>query len=962
MTEVLYYIFIYPMQTLLGAVFEWLHSLTSSYGISIILLSLLINFFLLRLTQISERKAKAIDILKNICDEKIKEFKRVFKGAELHTYTRTLFKQKHYHPIYNIFSLGGLALQIPFFLGVLFLLQDLEALKGARFFIIKDLSKPDTLVFGYALLPYIMSALSLVNVFMSSKEMGARLQGSVIALIFLVLLYVMPSGLVLYWTTSMAFSLVRTLLNRIRRDSSLGMQCDGFSKLREARTPSVLTSENLLKTAHGHTANARILDSAKTLDSINPESSNIIKSITDSYQGFANSHSCRGIKRTYKSFLLLLKQIIHSIFTPHKDLDSKTYKTYRNISIFALLNIFFLIFVFSPYAIYSSDVSQFDSTQTFQTLGGLFGFFLLFSFLGIYITSFFYKTRLLKLGVYGVSVILVIGIVYSFVLDYNVVAGERYPAMENMMFLTSQNMHHWLNKYIDLLIGILLCLFALIIFLKAKKIFLVVLKIAFIAFTCSSLIYGYIAIPADRLIVGIANDKHQTTKQTLNPNENLVVFSKNNLNIVVLMLDAFTGSHLKILLENNPNLRQQLDGFVYYDNTTTASSFTFTSLPSVFGGDYYSAYQINKRMPENLNNERAMAIANISNAFLTRGFKVGVDVYAIDKNFVDAQIAPKYKSSFIFTRDDAYYIDLFERNHNFNLSVLREEAKHIFILDSFIAYGVFKFSPYTIRMRVLNAESLEWNIQFGATKSSMASISQATQHIAQLSYFADLAVLDFDNYPTLKLVSNLTSHDSFVLDIDSCKPSLYTEPQLPDFYRNVIPKIFWSKYNSEVCAFREIDRFITKLKSLGVYDNMLFVIVSDHGRDDSYPQLKLVGKNKFPGYYTDTLLLVKKPNTRGELTIDSRLMINSDVAGIICQYIGGCPNVAQSVISNYPQNREVIHFYPEFFEGHKHPKTHYKMHSLWKVKDNIFNPANWTNITDSKDSKESSSIQNLQKQ
>ena len=41
--------------------------------------------------------------------------------------------------------------------------------------------------------------------------------------------------------------------------------------------------------------------------------------------------------------------LLYSVFTPYKDLDSKTYLTYRNISIFALLNIFFLIFVFSPY-------------------------------------------------------------------------------------------------------------------------------------------------------------------------------------------------------------------------------------------------------------------------------------------------------------------------------------------------------------------------------------------------------------------------------------------------------------------------------------------------------------------------------------------------------------------------------------------------------------------------------------
>ena len=636
--------------------------------------------------------------------------------------------------------------------------------------------------------------------------------------------------------------------------------------------------------------------------------------------------------------------LLYSVFTPYKDLDSKTYLTYRNISIFALLNIFFLIFVFSPFAVYSSDVSQFDPSQTFQTLGGLFGFFLLFSFLGIYTTSFFYKTRLLKLGVYGVSVILCIGLVYTFVLNYIAATGEAYPAMENMMFLTTQGMFHKANKFIDLFVGCSLCLVVFAIFIKLRKYFLIFLKLIFISFVCSSVVYGYISAPKPETFKRDSQQKNEEQIFT-NPNENLSNFSKDNLNIVVLMLDAFTGSHLKILLEQNPNLQYQLDGFVYYDNTTTASSFTFTSLPSVFGGDYYSAYQINRRMPESLNNERAMAIVNISNAFLAKGFQVGVDVYTIDKDFVNANIIPHYADNFKFTREDAYFIKLFEQNHNFNLSALREASKHNFMLDSFIAYGLFRFSPYVIRGRVLNIEALVWNIQFGATKSSLASINSATQHIAQLSYLADTAKIDTANKPTIKFISNLTSHDSFVLSIDTCKPDIYLNPQLPEFYRDVIPKLFWGKYNPEVCAFREITRFIDKLKKLEVYDNTLFIIVSDHGRDDSYPQLKLVGKNKFPGCYTDTLLLIKQPNTRGELTLDSQLMINSDIAGIVCHHIGGCPNVASSVLVDYPKNREVIHFYPEYFEGHKHPKTHYTMHSLWKVTDNIYNPANWQDIT-----------------
>ena len=925
MTEVLYYIFIYPMQTILGAVFEWLHSLTSSYGISIILLSLLINFFLLKLTQISERKAKAIGILKNICDEKIKEFKRVFKGAELHAYTRTLFKQKHYHPIYNIFSLGGLALQIPFFLGVLFLLQDLEALKGARFFIIKDLSKPDTLAFGYALLPFIMSALSLVNVFMSSKEIGARLQGSVIALIFLVLLYVMPSGLVLYWTTSMAFSLVRTILNRIRRDSSLGMQCDRFSKLREARTPSALTSENLLKTAHSHTANARILDSAKTLDSINPESSNIIESITDSYQGFANSCSCRGIKSTYKSLLLLLKQIIHSIFTPHKDLDSKTYKTYRNISIFAFLNIFFLIFVFSPYAIYSSDVSQFDSTQTFQTLGGLFGFFLLFSFLGIYITSFFYKTRLLKLGVYGVSVILVIGIVYSFVL-----VGD-YGAMNHFILekLSFANPALRTQKYL----GFFVAFFGSMVFVALTLRYLKMpFQILFITLFMLSLFYAFKILDSTEFNA----PKDELAKNELHkPFENeLFSYAKNHKNIIVIVLDMFSGSHTPYIFKQFPDLKDAFDGFVLFPNTISTSDSTIHSIATLIGGEYYATYNMNARA-DNLAETITKAFGETALAFVNGGYNVS---YFMSISSQGASSIQQYTKNKIFTLDN---ISVFQEYYYTSVGLSDQiNAVYKSIKDSEItllaSVGLFRFAPELyFRPRIYN-QGL-WLIKDNTLGSAFTSLS----YISSLYAFTHIGNTNALK-PTFKYLHSLATHMPYGTYFNQGKCSHFSSQTTWNstlmFYPDSQDKdIYYQHYDTEACALSYITDFIKWLKSNNIYDNTQIFIVSDHGGNDG------IG---IPSNRADALLLFKDFGAKGKLKMDSRLMANYDITSIFCENLeNGCPNVAQNILKHYPQNREVIHTIPASWMLNQHKSNQWILNKIYSIRGNPYEKQNWQDIT-----------------
>ena len=217
MLEILYYIFIFPVEQVLEWALFTLFKATKNYGVSIILLSFVMQLFMLKLTFYFDKKAASFGALKAQCDSKIKEFKRVFKGAELQSYIRTLYKQKHFHPIFTLFGLGGLALQIPFFIAMIHLVENAEYLQSVRFLWIDDLSKPDSIMlFGFSIhiLPLLMTAFTLINVFHSSKELGARIQGSLIALLFLVLLYSMPSALVLYWTCNMLFSLLKEVFKR----------------------------------------------------------------------------------------------------------------------------------------------------------------------------------------------------------------------------------------------------------------------------------------------------------------------------------------------------------------------------------------------------------------------------------------------------------------------------------------------------------------------------------------------------------------------------------------------------------------------------------------------------------------------------------------------------------------------------------------------------------------------------
>ena len=1023
MIETLYYIFIYPMQTILGVVFDWLYTLTHSYGWSIVLLSLVINLFILKLTNLSESKARAISALKNACDRKVAEFKKVFKGAELHAYTQTLFKQKHYHPIYNLASLGGLALQIPFFLGVLFLLQDFEGLQGARFGVIEDLSKPDTLLFGAALLPFVMSVLSLVNVFVSVRELGARVQGSLIALIFLVLLYVMPSGLVVYWSVSMGFSLLRTLLGlrhsafgdkslilrsgfgHYRLGSSLhpSLENNDFSsKILECQEgkPSVeckASSESSVglessptdsKDSQKQSIESSLTDSeskiitqsttSKTLNEALPNinnngrssasrvESNFAKSHTNSEFAHTEPHeilaSCddflgyqaRGAgsylsgsdqapsvdsrKSAQEANLLSrFKNVLHAIFTPHKDLDSKTYLTYRNISIFALLNIFFLIFVFSPFAVYSSDVSQFDPSQTFQTLGGLFGFFLLFSFLGIYTTSFFYHTRLLKLGVFACIVLILIAISYVFFFTGNIFNGRPYALLDGLLFKDGgANISHPFAKYFDVGYALFLMLIAIFVLYKLKNVVRVMLFFMFSVIVISGVLdLGSVIIDHSKYAQAESptqDSKDNTPTPTIpDYTKDYLGFSKDKQNIIVLMSDTVQSDNFTQALKDYPEFYDVFEGFTYYTNTLSASSITFASFPAIIGGEYYTPYNVNKReLKHTLAEENSKAIVDVANSFSNAGYAVsfgtifpGDEVYIRPHLKKDVLLVPK--------TDHSAWVGFYKQHYHIKEPSLDSNIP----FGELISLGLFRASPYIFRARLYQAEG--W--LFGDSLLSN-HFRYSVNNASKIASFAVLSNTDSPK-PTFKLFHELTEHFPWLLDKDSACQHITD----PSFYRS---KLMSDKaglaYSNHICYVKNLASWLKWFKDSGIYDNTKIIIVSDHGNGGLGAPLVDLPRRELRNSHI--FFMVKDFNAKGKLKIDSTTFVsNSDAMAVACDEIDSkCPKISPSFIKHPIPNRELIFTLVDGGSG-RQTNTKFDVILQYRVKNSIFDLSNWIDIT-----------------
>ncbi len=203
------------------------HHAIPNYGISIIILTIVIKavlFPLTRKSQMSMFRMQQLQPLVSQLKEKYKHDKQKLGKEQV-----LLFKK------YGVNPMGGclpMFLQLPVFFALFRTLQISFEMRQAPFCLwITDLSRPDTLLhFSFSLpllgnalniLPLIMTAASYAQTRVTPKAPAADPQAqaqqkmmSFMPVMFAFILYSMPSGLTIYWTTSTLLSILETLLIR----------------------------------------------------------------------------------------------------------------------------------------------------------------------------------------------------------------------------------------------------------------------------------------------------------------------------------------------------------------------------------------------------------------------------------------------------------------------------------------------------------------------------------------------------------------------------------------------------------------------------------------------------------------------------------------------------------------------------------------------------------------------------
>lgn len=213
--ELLYTLFIYPLEIFMEFVLRSLLDLTGDPVLSLTGLSLAVTVVSFPLSHIAESWQDRERAIQKKIRPKIDEFKNVFKGRVLDIYLNTLYRQNRYHPIFAVRSSFGLLIQIPFFFAAYHFISKYQAFIGAEALFFEDLGKPDGLLtigsYSINIMPFVMTAVNFCSALVYGKKLSVKenVQLYAISLLFLVLLYNSPSALLIYWTASNFFSLLK---------------------------------------------------------------------------------------------------------------------------------------------------------------------------------------------------------------------------------------------------------------------------------------------------------------------------------------------------------------------------------------------------------------------------------------------------------------------------------------------------------------------------------------------------------------------------------------------------------------------------------------------------------------------------------------------------------------------------------------------------------------------------------
>ncbi len=915
MGDFLYGAFIEPIKLLLEVIFSFSYRLTENVGVSIVAVSLAVNFLILPLYKKSDAIQEAERAQQKKMAGWVSHIKSTFKGDERFMMLSAYYKEQHYQPYYALRGSLSLLLQIPFFMAAYGYLSHLPLLQGASFAFIRDLGQPDALLhFGgmeIHLLPILMTVINLLSGYIYTR--GAlwkeKLQLIVMALLFLVLLYDCPAGLVLYWTLNNIFSFGKNIFMKVIPSPQkvfAGLaSLSGFVLLavqllsghmstakrmvfltalfylfqlplflyllkRQWKRPAGKTEQAPTERRSGYTA-AGCIGTAVLAGGLFAVMAKTGRLATTSKLLFAEAAlylvvaaAVAGLKKSGKPMVSFGRAFSTAKRqTPSKDA--------AGIFFMSGLLLALLCGVLIPLSVVSASPMEFINVHhyvnpiqyVFSTAAVAVGLFLVWN--GVVFCFLPAKSRQIWAGL--ITVLAGAALLNYFVFSY------RFGNLSARLQFAELPMFSDRDLWINLSAGAAAAAVTLYFFFRRRKLLGRILAV-FLLCVITLAGYNYVKMGKELKnsdIVAKAQQKSTSTEQIL-------PLSKKGTNVVVIMLDRAIGAYIPFIMEERPELKEIFSGFTFYPNTISYGPFTNFGAPSLFGGYEYTPKKINERTTESLKDKHNEALRVLPTLFSQHDYQVTIcdPPYAGYTWYPDLSIYDDLKNTKAYHTETGEYLHL--------LSKEEQTSLHPELLKrNFFAYSIYQILP-----TFLKAPAYDQGNYYATTKNSMNAAF--LNHFAMLRNMTDLTAISDDAQNNCILIQNSTTHEPVILKKPSYLPSTDAYYRGPAESRNldgVEMKMEneeqQSHYDVNVASMIQLGRWLQYLKDHDAYDNTRIVITADHGRPTA--QFSNMLFKDVDVAFVNPLLLMKDFNASGSLKTDTAFMTNADTPTFITKDI-----------------------------------------------------------------------------
>lgn len=910
--EALHQVIIGPLKILMEFVYGAFYNVLQSEGGAIIPLSLTVNFLLLpfyvRADDIQSEERRMQKKMAPV----LAQIKQNFHGDERYMMQLAYYRVNHYRPFYALRSALPLFLQIPFFTAAYQTLSNFSGFNGCSFGLIRDLGKPDGLLtvgsLSINLLPITMTAINILSCEVYARDLALkdRLRMYALALIFLVLLYKSPAGLVFYWTLNNLFSLVKNIVRKSRTPSRIrnillaGLEAliiifTVFLLLGEAREKPILLIAS---------ACAQIL-----------------------------------IIRT-----LLRKQ------------PSKTEKSeltvHPNTGLFFCGGLLMAVLtgLMIPASVVSESPSEFILFSDYPSpLLYVFQAFLMA--LGCFVVWFGLVYFLCSPKARGTLTVVIWVQCGCSLLNFMLFGTDLGMLSPQLQFE-----HTPLFSTSALLInaGALLAVMVVVAILAVKQ-----QKI--LRMLAPVLVLAVIVVSA-RDIWSIRSELPQIREAMAadSARDHHFKLSRNGKNVIVVMMDSAISSFTPYLFQESPELLEQFDGFTWYPNTLCYGPATNTAVPAVFGGYEYVPEEMNRRTELPLAKKQNEALRLMPTLFSEAGYQVTVcnPTYANYSNVADVSIF-----------DDLPNVNAFNLTTSKLQNVLSEpkELQLRAWSRNFFCYGIMKISPLVFQSALYqegNYYSPDWQEEAQYRFQTVRDMSQATgvsqkfiRSYGALCDYSDLTLIEDTTQNSFLITTNDTAHDLILLQEPDYTPALSVDNL--EYDRTHTDRFTWNgqtlrvtdnrqmmAYQINMAALKGLGEWFDFLREQGVYDNTRIIIVADHGRTlNCFESLSLGSEDYEDIMRFNPLLFVKDFDAHG-FSRDDSFMTNADTpllafSGLINNPVNPATGKPLSDQAKYADEQHV--FYTVDWQVNKNNGNTY-LSGLWLAlkNQNVLDRDNWS--------------------